>query len=150
MPYVLHIPSPCITELKFLFSSNLCNFTFQVLGSSHEYHFVHHGLPHARKKRSVGHLRLLKADPHIAEAVQQTGFLRVKRGYGLAKAGLSADDMALSAMKKSPWVSLREALDGGLQVAPDSVEQDFDSHIVHDEGFFNRMQYSANHKYLIL
>jgi len=117
-----------------------------VLGSSHEYHFVHHGLPHARSKRSVGHLRLLKADPHIAEAVQQTGFLRVKRGYGLAKAGLSADDMALSAMKKSPWVSLREALDGGLQVAPDSVEQDFDSHIVHDEGFFNRMQYSANHK----
>jgi len=117
-----------------------------VLGSSHEYHFVHHGLPHARSKRSVGHLRLLKADPHIAEAVQQTGFLRVKRGYGFAKAGLSADDMALSAMKKSPWVSLREALDGGLQVAPEPVEQDFDSHIVHDEGFFNRMQYSANHK----
>lgn len=117
-----------------------------VLGSSHEYHFVHHGLPHARKKRSVGHLRLLKADPHIAEAVQQTGFLRVKRGYGLPKAGLSADDLALTASKKSPWVSLREALDGGLQVAPEPVEEDFDSHVVHDEGFFNRMQYSANHR----
>jgi len=117
-----------------------------VLGSSHEYHFVHHGLPHARKKRSVGHLRLLKADPHIAEAVQQTGFLRVKRGYGLPKAGLSADDLALTASKKSPWVSLREALDGGLQVAPEPVEEDFDSHVVHDEGFFNRMQYSADHR----
>jgi len=117
-----------------------------VLGSSHEYHFVHHGLPHARKKRSVGHLRLLKADPHIAEAVQQTGFLRVKRGYGLPKASLSADDLALTATKKSPWVSLREALDGGLQVAPEPVEEDFDPHVVHDEGFFNRMQYSANHR----
>ena len=93
----------------------------------------------------MGHLRLLKADPHIAEAVQQTGFLRVKRGYGLPKAGLSADDLALTATKKSPWVSLREALDGGLQVAPEPVE-DFDSHVVHDEGFFNRMQYSANHR----
>jgi proprotein convertase subtilisin/kexin type 2 len=117
-----------------------------VLGSSHEFHFVHHGLPHARKKRSVGHLRLLKADSHIAKAVQQTGFLRVKRGYGLPKAGLSADDLALTATKKSPWVSLREALDGGLQVAPESVEEDFDSHVVHDEGFFNRMQYSAEHQ----
>ena len=51
--------------------------TFQVLGSSHEYHFVHHGLPHARKKRSVGHLRLLKADPHIAEAVQVRRFRKL-------------------------------------------------------------------------
>ena len=91
----------------------------------------------------MGHLRLLKADPHIAEAVQQTGFLRVKRGYGLAKAGLSADDMALSAMKKSPWVSLREALDAA---DPEPIEEDFDSHVVHDEGFFNRMQYSAEHR----
>ena len=64
----------------------------------------------------------------------------------MPKAGLDSDDLALTASKKSPWVSLREALDGGLQVAPEPVEQDFDSHIVHDEGFFNRMQYSANHK----
>ena len=117
-----------------------------VLGSKHEYHFVHHGLPHARSKRSVGHLRLLKADPHVAVAVQQTGFLRHKRGYGLPRAGLSADDLALSAAKKSPWVSLRRALDEGLQVANSADEQDFDSHVVHDEGFFNRMQYSANHR----
>merc|ERR1739838_749676 len=117
-----------------------------VLSSSHEFHFVHNGLPHARSKRSVGHLRLLKADPHVDHAVQQTGFLRVKRGYGMPKAGLDSDDLALTASKKSPWVSLREALDGGLQVAPEPVEEDFDSHVVHDEGFFNRMQYSANHR----
>lgn len=116
-----------------------------VLGSQHEYHFIHHGLPHARSKRSVGHLRLLKADPHVAHAVQQTGFRRVKRGFGLPKAGLSSDDLALTASKKSPWVSLREALDQGLNADPLSA-QDFDSHVVHDEGFFNRLQYSADHR----
>ena len=120
-------------------------FFFKVLGSNHEYHFIHHGLPHARNKRSVGHLRLLKADPHVAHAVQQTGFRRVKRGFGLPKAGLSAEDLALTAAKKSPWISLREALDQGLNADSEGIE-DFDSHVVHDEGFFNRLQYSANHK----
>jgi len=114
-----------------------------VLGSDHEFHFVHLGLPHARKKRSVGHLRLLKADPHVAHAVQQTGFLRVKRGFGLPKAGISVEDLALA--KRSPWVSLREALDEGLEANEQPVE-DYDSHVVHDEGFFNRLQYSANHR----
>jgi len=113
-----------------------------VLGSNNEFHFVHHGLPHARTKRSVGHLRLLKADPQVAHAVQQTGFLRAKRGYGLPKAALSADELMV---KKSPWVSLREALDGGLPEAQ-SPDEEFDSHVVHDEGFFNRLQYSANHR----
>ena len=92
----------------------------------------------------MGHLRLLKADPQVAHAVQQTGFLRKKRGYGLPKAALSADDLVLS--KKSPWVSLREALDGGLPEDTQSLDEDFDSHVVHDEGFFNRLQYSANHR----
>ena len=72
---------------------------FKVLGSKNEFHFIHHGLPHARSKRSVGHLRLLKADPHVAHAFQQTGFRRVKRGFGLPKAGLSAEDLALTASK---------------------------------------------------
>ena len=58
----------------------------------------------------------IHSDPHVDHAVQQTGFLRVKRGYGMPKAGLDSDDLALTASKKSPWVSLREALDGGLQV----------------------------------
>lgn len=110
-----------------------------VLGSSHEYHFVHHGLPHARSKRSVGHLRLLKADPHVDVAVQQTGFLRAKRGFGLPKAGLSAEDLALTAAKRSPFASLREALD-------EDESLNFDPHVVHDQGFFNRLQYSANHR----
>jgi len=114
-----------------------------VLGSNNEFHFVHHGLPHARTKRSVGHLRLLKADPQVAHAVQQTGFLRAKRGYGLPKAALSADELMV---KKSPWVSLREALDGGLELEAQSPDEEFDSHVVHDEGFFNRLQYSANHR----
>ena len=113
------------------------------MGSNNEFHFVHHGLPHARTKRSVGHLRLLKADPDVAHAVQQTGFLRAKRGYGLPKAALSADEMMVK--KSSPWVSLREALDDGLELQ--SPDEEFDSHVVHDEGFFNRMQYSANHRY---
>jgi len=116
-----------------------------VLGSNHEFHFVHHGLPHARSKRSVGHLRLLKADPHVAHAVQQTGFLRVKRGFGMPKAGISAEDLALTAVKRSPWAEIREALDDeGLQRL--QPVEDFDSHVVHDEGFFNRLQYSANHR----
>ena len=117
------------------------------MGSNNEFHFVHHGLPHARTKRSVGHLRLLKADPQVAHAVQQTGFLRAKRGYGLPKAALSADELMV---KKSPWVSLREALDGAEDGSELSPDEEFDSHVVHDEGFFNRMQYSANHRYNLI
>lgn len=98
----------------------------------------------------MGHLRLLKADPHVAVAVQQTGFLRVKRGFGLPKTGLSAEDLALTAAKKSPWVSLRQALDEGVVSAPQLTDDEtFDSHIVHDEGLFNRMQYSANHRFVL-
>ncbi|XP_076058712.1 prohormone processing protease amontillado [Oratosquilla oratoria] len=56
-----------------------------VLGSDHDYHFVHSALPHARTKRSVPHARKLRADPHVRLAVQQTGFKRVKRGYNSLK-----------------------------------------------------------------
>nr|CAG4636015.1 EOG090X02T5 [Eubosmina coregoni] len=55
-----------------------------VIGSNHEYHFVHHALPHARTKRSVMQTRQLKADPLIHSAVQQMGFRRSKRGYKAA------------------------------------------------------------------
>jgi proprotein convertase subtilisin/kexin type 2 len=119
-----------------------------VLGSKHEFHFIHYGLPHARSKRSVGHLRLLKADPHVVAAIQQTGFLRAKRGYGLAKAGISADDLTLAAAKRSPWASIRQALDAGLD-GPVVAEEDdafFDPHVVHDENHYNRLQLSANHR----
>ena len=43
-----------------------------VLGSPHEFHFVHHGLPHARHKRSVPHTRKLKTDPQVSKS---TNFL---------------------------------------------------------------------------
>merc|ERR1712061_234851 len=51
-----------------------------------------------------------------------------------------------TATKKSPWISLREYLDEGPNAASEGNEDDFDSHVVHDEEFFNRLQYSANHR----
>ena len=39
-----------------------------VLGSPHEFHFVHHGLPLARHKRSVPHTRKLKTDPQVSKS----------------------------------------------------------------------------------
>ena len=41
-----------------------------LLGSPHEFHFVHHGLPHARSKRSIPHTRKLKTDPQVSHKVQ--------------------------------------------------------------------------------
>ncbi|XP_055381042.1 neuroendocrine convertase 2 [Condylostylus longicornis] len=45
-----------------------------------EYHFKHKILPHARSRRSIPHTRLLKQIPEVHSVVQQTGFIRVKRG----------------------------------------------------------------------
>lgn len=53
----------------------------QVLGSQSEYHFVSRALPPARTKRSIHHTRRLKVDPLVHTAVQQPGFVRVKRGF---------------------------------------------------------------------
>ncbi|XP_066245943.1 neuroendocrine convertase 2 isoform X1 [Euwallacea similis] len=52
-----------------------------VLQSRSEYHFVNHALRPARSKRSITHMRKLKSDPLIHAAIQQPGFVRVKRGY---------------------------------------------------------------------
>lgn len=52
-----------------------------MLGSSKEYHFISRALPPARTKRSVHHTRRLKVDPLVHTAIQQPGFLRVKRGF---------------------------------------------------------------------
>ena len=38
-----------------------------VLGSDHEFHFVHHGIPQARHKRSLTHTRKLKADQEVGD-----------------------------------------------------------------------------------
>ncbi|KAJ3617758.1 hypothetical protein MTP99_006852 [Tenebrio molitor] len=53
----------------------------KVLGSKKEYHFVNQALPAARTKRSIPHMRRLKVDPLVHAAIQQPGFIRVKRGY---------------------------------------------------------------------
>ncbi|KAL5008533.1 hypothetical protein ScPMuIL_014114 [Solemya velum] len=52
-----------------------------VLGSNTEFHFIHHAVPHARLKRSIYHNRQLKNHPLVKTALQQTGFLRSKRGF---------------------------------------------------------------------
>ncbi|XP_013419660.1 LOW QUALITY PROTEIN: neuroendocrine convertase 2-like [Lingula anatina] len=52
-----------------------------VLNSKTDFHFVHHAVHNARMRRSVPHTRLLKSDPMVRFAVQQTGFPRLKRGY---------------------------------------------------------------------
>merc|ERR1711962_1206238 len=101
-----------------------------VLGSDHEFHFVHHGLPHARHKRSVPHSRKLKTDPQVHRVYQQTGFRRVKRGYRE-----EPDYMALgpkSVQKKGSWSELRASLDGEINPA-----------VVHPEEHFQQLQEGA-------
>lgn len=52
-----------------------------VMSSNSEFQFAHHGLPHARKRRSIPHTRTLRSHPNVVSAFQQTGYSRVKRGY---------------------------------------------------------------------
>lgn len=52
-----------------------------VLGSDTEFHFIHNAVPKSRFRRSVIHTRKLKAHAIVKRAVQQTGFMRSKRGY---------------------------------------------------------------------
>ncbi|CAH1790843.1 unnamed protein product [Owenia fusiformis] len=53
----------------------------KVLNSPSEYQFQHNTVSKLRKRRSVPYTRLLKADPLVKLAVQQTGHIREKRGY---------------------------------------------------------------------
>ncbi len=46
-------------------------------------------------------------------------------------------------ISRSPWESLRAALDDGLEV---EGAQDYDPHVVHDQDYFKRLQNSANHR----
>ena len=75
----------------------------------------------------------------MAGAVQQTGFRRVKR------VGAARDK------RPSPWASLRAALDEDAARQQEEEQQrqqnwEADSHVVHDENYFNRLQHSANHR----
>lgn len=117
-----------------------------VLGHPEEYHFVHHALPAVRTKRSVQHIRRLKADARVAHAVQQTGFRRVKRGFRHEELLVGS-----KRAKRSPWVDLRRALDEDAEAAPPMQiagedEAGIDPRVVHDENFFNRLQLGANHR----
>ncbi len=100
---------------------------------------MHHALPHARTKRSVRHIRKLKSDRRVAGAVQQTGFLRVKR------TGLPGANSA-RAKRDSPWASLRAALDEDI-AREEGRRWQQSSDVVHDENYYNRLQHSASHRY---
>jgi len=100
----------------------------KVLGSPHEYHFVHHGIPKVRTKRSVIHTRKLKSDPLVHQVFQQTGFKRVKR-WG---AGRNIEALRQQALYPDPEVSWAD-----LQ---QSLEQEADPSVVHDENYFNTLQ----------
>ncbi|XP_308012.6 neuroendocrine convertase 2 [Anopheles gambiae] len=59
---------------------------FQNLGelpgsNGKEFHFKHTTLPLVRTRRSISHTRVLKKEPLIHTAIQQSGFKRVKRGF---------------------------------------------------------------------
>jgi len=100
----------------------------KVLGSGHEFHFVHHGVPHIRTKRSLLHTRKLKADPLVHQVFQQTGFKRVKR-WG---AGRYIQDIQQQigepSEEKSSWAELQQ-----------SLEQKVDPAVVHDEDHFSKL-----------
>lgn len=70
-----------VTAAKGVAKRNGFSFISPVLGSAREFHFQHKMVPHARMKRSIGHSRKLKQDPMVHQAIQQTGYVRRKRGY---------------------------------------------------------------------
>lgn len=116
-----------------------------VLGSPHEYHFIHHGLPPARTKRSIAHLRKLKADPQVHTAFQQSGFKRVKR-FGITHSFEPFETRKRSSAFASLQEYLRQDEDKYPSVDVSSQyeeESDIDQNIIHDEGYFQRLQ---NHK----
>ncbi|CAO1429960.1 unnamed protein product [Diamesa hyperborea] len=56
-----------------------------VRSSEKEFHFRHSSMPHIRSRRSIAHTRVLKKEPLIHTAIQQSGFKRVKRGFRALK-----------------------------------------------------------------
>jgi len=102
-----------------------------ILGSPHEFHFVHHGLPHARHKRSIPHTRKLKTDPQVHHVFQQSGFKRVKRGFrGGEEMGILREGPK-QVEKKSSWSELRASLDHEDQIDPA---------VVHPENHYQKLE----------
>jgi len=82
-----------------------------VLGSPHEFHFVHHGLPRARPARSIPHTRKLKTDPQVHHVFQQPGFRRVKRGYRQAMEQMDwMSNGPKRVEKKNAWADVQKSL----------------------------------------
>jgi len=108
-----------------------------VLGSPHEFHFVHHGLPHARHKRSVPHTRKLKTDPQVHHVFQQSGFKRVKRGFRSAEKMGVLREGPKHVEKKSSWSQLRASLDHADQIDPA---------VVHPENHYQKLEEMAESK----
>jgi len=96
----------------------------QLLGSPHEFHFIHHGLPHARNKRSLLHTRKLKSDPMVHHVFQQTGFKRVKR-MGIGKYNYD-NDLTEMQEPKTPWDALQDSLADKVDPAVVYSEDHFD------------------------
>jgi len=94
----------------------------KVLGSPHEFHFVHHGVPKLRTKRSMVHARKLKADPLVHQVFQQLGFKRQKR-WGAGR--------NLPIPQEDSWALLHQSLENTDEVDPA---------VVHDEDYFNLLQ----------
>ena len=68
------------------------------VGSSlSEYHF-HSPSVKSRTKRSVAHIRQLKRDPDVRQAIQQTGFRRQKRGFKALPAEISSNAAVASSV----------------------------------------------------
>jgi len=82
-----------------------------VLGSPHEFHFVHHGLARARPARSRPHTRKLKTDPQVHHVFQQPGFRRVKRGYRQAREQMDwMSNGPKRVEKKNAWAEIQKSL----------------------------------------
>jgi len=82
----------------------------KVLGSGHEFQFVHHGLPTARTKRSILHTRKLKADPMVHQVFQQTGFRRVKR-WGARDMDIIKQQYGERGDPREAWAALEQSLE---------------------------------------
>jgi len=102
----------------------------KVLGSNHEFHFVHHGVPKVRSKRSILHTRRLKTDPLVHHVFQQTGFKRMKR-WGAGRYIQSGDEQEEGVSEpKSSWAELKESLEAA----------EVDPAVVHEEDYFQRLE----------
>jgi len=105
----------------------------KVLGSGHEFQFVHHGLPTARTKRSILHTRKLKADPMVHQVFQQTGFRRVKR-WGARDMDIIKQQYGERGDPREAWAALEQ-----------SLEEKVDPSVVMPENHFQELK-SGNSK----